>query len=111
MERYRNKKTQNLSFGQKRLIEIGRTILKPHEIMLLDEPVAGVTPPLRTKIANLLKKLRKQGETIVLIEHDMQFTLNIADKVIVMDEGKVIAEGTPKQIQKNKKVLEAYLGD
>jgi ABC-type branched-subunit amino acid transport system ATPase component len=100
-----------LSFGQKRLVEIARAIIKPHELLMLDEPVAGVTPPLRKTIANLLLKLKKEGETILLIEHDMNFTLGIADRVIVLDNGKVIADGTPKQIKKNKKVLEAYLGE
>lgn len=108
MERYVNRKADELSYGQKRLIELGRTILNPHKLLMLDEPVAGVTPPLRKKIAELLKSL--ENETVLLIEHDMQFTLNVADKVIVMDEGKVIAEGTPAQIKRNKKVLEAYLG-
>ena len=100
-----------LSFGQKRLVEITRAILKPHKILMLDEPVAGVTPQLRDKIADLLSSLKKKGETILLIEHDMNFTLGIADTVIVLDEGKIIASGTPKEIKKNKKVLEAYLGD
>lgn len=100
-----------LSFGQKRLVEITRAILKPHKILLLDEPVAGVTPALRGKIADLLLSLKKKGETILLIEHDMNFTLGIADEVIVLDEGKVIASGVPRKIKKNKKVLKAYLGD
>jgi ABC-type branched-subunit amino acid transport system ATPase component len=100
-----------LSFGQKRLVEITRAILKPHKLLMLDEPVAGVTPALRDKIADLLVSLKKKGETILLIEHDMNFTLGIADEVIVLDEGKIIAKGTPKEIKKNKKVLEAYLGD
>jgi branched-chain amino acid transport system ATP-binding protein len=99
-----------LSFGQKRLVEITRAILKPHKLLMLDEPVAGVTPALRDKIADLLLSLKKKGETILLIEHDMNFTLGIADEVIVLDEGKIIASGTPKEIKKNKKVLEAYLG-
>ena len=79
--------------------------------MLLDEPVAGVNPKLREQIKTILKKLNKQGETIVLIEHDMNFVMNLASKIFVLDQGKVIASGKPKQIQNNKKVLEAYLGD
>ena len=100
-----------LSFGQKRLVEIARAIVKPHELLMLDEPVAGVTPPLRKTIATLLLKLKKEGETVLLIEHDMTFTLGIADRVIVLDNGKVIADDNPKKIKKNKKVLEAYLGE
>jgi len=100
-----------LSFGQKRLIEIVRTILNPHKLLMLDEPVAGVNPRLRKYISEILLDLKKQGTTILLIEHDMNFALGLADEVIVMDEGKVIAKGTPNKIRNNKKVLEAYLGD
>jgi len=108
---FMNKSAKDLSFGQKRLAEIARAILKPHKFLMLDEPVAGVTPPLRKDIAELLLKLKSNGETILLIEHDMTFTLGVSDQVVVMDSGKVIAEGTPKEIKTNPKVLEAYLGD
>ncbi|MFH1500789.1 MAG: ABC transporter ATP-binding protein [archaeon] len=111
MERFLNRTSRELSFGQKRLVEIGRAMLKPHKLLILDEPVAGVTPSLRDEIARILKELRKQGETIMLIEHDMNFTLKIADEVVVLDEGKVIVEDKPSRIRTNKKVLEAYLGD
>jgi len=111
MEHFSNKLGRELSFGQKRLVEIARTILNPHKLLMLDEPVAGVNPKLRKKISEILFDLKKKGSTILLIEHDMNFALNIADEVIVMDEGKVIAKGTPNQIKNNKKVLEAYLGD
>lgn len=111
IQKLENHQGRELSFGQKRLLELARAMLKPHKLLMLDEPVAGVNPKLRKEIAEILKKLRKNGETVLLIEHDMNFTLGLADKVIVMDEGKVIAEGKPTQIRKNKKVLEAYLGD
>jgi branched-chain amino acid transport system ATP-binding protein len=111
IEKKINSKGEELSFGQKRLVEIARALVKPHDLLMLDEPVAGVTPPLRKVIASLLKKLKKKGETILLIEHDMNFTLGIADRVIVLDNGKIIADDSPKKIKKNKKVLEAYLGE
>jgi len=111
MSDFENKKASELSYGQKRLIELIRAILNPNKILLLDEPVAGVTPRLRKEISKLLIKMKSEGDTILLIEHDMNFALNLADNVIVMDEGKVIAEGKPEKIKNNKKVLEAYLGE
>lgn len=111
MERFAETLARDLSYGQKRLIEIMRTIVHPHKLLMLDEPVAGVNPKLRKEIAKILRKLKKQGTTILLIEHDMNFALTLADEVIVMDEGRIIARGTPKEIKENKKVLEAYLGE
>jgi branched-chain amino acid transport system ATP-binding protein/neutral amino acid transport system ATP-binding protein len=111
MEEFENNLARNLSYGQKRLLELARTILNPHILLMLDEPVSGVNPALRNEIADILKKLKENGETIFLIEHDMNFTLKISDEVIVMDEGKVIAEGRPEEIKNNPKVLEAYLGE
>lgn len=100
-----------LSFGQKRLVELARTILNPHTLLMLDEPVAGVNPKIRSSIASLLIKLKNNGETILLIEHDMIFTLGLADVIIVLDAGKVIATGKPNEIKSNKLVLDAYLGN
>lgn len=105
-----SKRASDLSFGQKRLVELARTMLNPHQLLILDEPVAGVNPKLRQNIAKLLLKLKKRGETILLIEHDMVFTLELADDIVVLDAGKVITTGTPKKIRNNKLVLEAYLG-
>ena len=111
LEKYENTLARDLSYGQKRLIELLRTILNPHQFLILDEPVAGVNPKLREKIIEILLKLKENGETILLIEHDMNFTLNIADDVVVMQKGKVIVQGNPDQIRNNPMVLEAYLGE
>ena len=102
----------DLSYGQRKLLDLAVAIAKPHKILMLDEPVAGINPKLREEIKKILKNLnKKQKETILLIEHDMNFVMDLADYVYVLDEGRVIASGTPKQIQRNKKVLEAYLGE
>jgi len=111
MEKFEDNLARNLSYGQKRLIELSRAILNPHKLLMLDEPVAGVNPRLREKITEILLKLKEEGETILLIEHDMNFTLNISTWVIVMEKGIVITEGTPQEIKINPKVLGAYLGD
>ncbi len=111
LKSFENTIARDLSYGQKRLIELIRTILNPHKFLMLDEPVAGVAPELREKIAEILLKLKSQGETILLIEHDMGFTLGIADEVIVMEKGKVIAQGKPDEIKNDPEVLEAYLGE
>ena len=103
-------KAKNLSYGQSKLLNLAMNIAKNHEILLLDEPVAGVNPRLRKKIGNILLDLKKQGETILLIEHDMNFVINLSDLIIVMDEGKIILQGDRKKILSNEKVLKAYLG-
>ncbi len=111
MQDFEDYLARDLSFGQKRLVELARAILNPHKFLMLDEPVAGVNPKLRQDIAKILLQLKNRGETILLIEHDMGFTLEISDTVIVLDQGKVIAQGTPEQIKNNPQVLEAYLGE
>jgi len=99
-----------LSYGQQRLLEIARALLMPHKLLMLDEPTAGVNPKIRHELKSILKNLRKEGKTVFLIEHDMDFVMDISDVVIVLNEGKVLKIGKPKDVVKDKKVLEAYLG-
>lgn len=99
-----------LSFGQRKLLDLAIALTRKHSFLLLDEPVAGVHPNLRKKIRDILIQLKKEGESILLIEHDMNFIMDLADYVYVLDQGKVIAKGKPKEIRRNKKVLDAYLG-
>jgi ABC-type branched-subunit amino acid transport system ATPase component len=111
LERHLHHLAREFSYGQRKLIELVRAVINPHKLLMLDEPVAGVTPQLRNKIIEILLELKEKGETILLIEHDMYFTFNVADRIIVLDKGKPIAEGTPDEIKDNPKVLEAYLGE
>lgn len=101
----------NLSGGQKKLLELGRTLMAEPELILLDEPGAGVNPTLLNKIAENILKLKEKGKTILLIEHNMDLIMNICDRVIVMNDGKHLVEGTPAEIKTNPQVLEAYLGE
>ena len=101
----------DLSYGQRKLLDLAIAIASPHKLLMLDEPVAGVNPKLREAIKKIIRELNQKGETILVIEHDMNFVMDLADYVFVLDAGKLIAEGKPKMIQKNKKVLSAYLGE
>ena len=100
----------NVSYGQQKLLEIARALISEPELVLLDEPAAGVNPTMLKQITALLQKLKEQGKTILLVEHDMEFVMGICDILIVLDYGKEIAVGTPMEIRKNPRVLEAYLG-
>jgi len=99
-----------LSYGQKRLLELARALMMDYSLLMLDEPTAGVNPAVREQLKKLLRKLRQQGKTILLIEHDMDFVMNLSDEVIVLDSGTKLTAGKPELVRKDKKVLEAYLG-
>jgi len=106
----RNEYAGNLSGGQKKLLSLGRILLSDPKLIMLDEPTAGVNPTLIKDLMVAVKNLRdKKGKTILLVEHNMKVISQICDKVIVLDFGRKIAEGTPREIQNNERVLEAYL--
>ena len=106
----RNEYAGNLSGGQKKLLSLGRILMSDPILLLLDEPTAGVNPTLIRDLIVAITNLRaEKGQTILLVEHNMKVISEICDRVIVLDFGKKIAEGTPEEIQKNEKVLEAYL--
>ena len=99
-----------LSYGQRKLLQIVMALSMKHRLILLDEPVAGVNNIIQNRIENILLNLKKAGETILLIEHDIEFIRNLADYVIVLDAGVVLTQGEPKAVLNDKRVLEAYLG-
>ncbi|WP_312911633.1 ABC transporter ATP-binding protein [Natronosalvus caseinilyticus] len=100
----------DLSGGQMKLVELARAMLAEPEILLLDEPVAGVNPTLANKLAVQIERLNEQGITFLIIEHDMEFIMNLADPIIVLDQGSVLTEGRPDEIRANDRVIDAYLG-
>ncbi|EMA59260.1 ABC transporter ATP-binding protein [Halorubrum lipolyticum] len=101
----------NLSGGQRKLLEMARALMTDPEVVLLDEPLAGVNPTLEEKLLDRIHRLREDGYTFLLVEHDMDVIMNNCEHVIVMHQGSVLAEGTGDEIRNNEQVIEAYLGE
>ena len=99
-----------LSGGQRKLLEMARALMVEPEMVMLDEPMAGVNPALKQSLLEHIKELRNEGKTVLFVEHDMDMVHEISDWVVVMSQGEVIAEGTPASVMKNEHVIEAYLG-
>ncbi len=99
-----------LSGGQRKLVEMARALMTEPELVMLDEPMAGVNPALTQSLLGHVKQLRAEGRTVIFVEHDMDVVRDISDWVVVMAEGKIIAEGTPDAIAANQAVVDAYLG-
>ena len=106
-----NNSAQNLSYGAQRRLEIARALSTEPALLLLDEPAAGMNPQETQELVELINRIRDQGYSILLIEHDMKLVMTLSNRIYVMDYGKKIAQGTPEEIQSNPEVIKAYLGE
>lgn len=107
---YANAPAEILSYGQRKLLAIAASIMARPKLVMLDEPVAGVNPTMISRIEAVIERLKGEGVTLLIIEHNMEFVMRTAQRVLVLDAGRLIADGAPDEIRQNSAVLDAYLG-
>jgi branched-chain amino acid transport system ATP-binding protein len=107
---FRDRPAGELSYGQRKLLSIAVALMPKPALVLLDEPTAAVNPTAILAIRDLLRELHAEGQTILLVEHNMEFVMDLSQKVVVLDAGRKIAEGKPDEVRRDARVLEAYLG-
>jgi ABC-type branched-subunit amino acid transport system ATPase component len=111
LSRFEQELAKNLAYGEQRRLEIARALATHPKLLLLDEPAAGMNPQEKNDLMDQIRRLRDDfGLTILLIEHDMKVVMGICERILVLDYGQVIAEGAPREIRENPRVIEAYLG-
>jgi branched-chain amino acid transport system permease protein len=111
MERFTEQKAAALSYGQQKLVELAQVLMLDPKLILLDEPAGGINPTLIERMSEMIRVLNRQGTTFLIVEHNMPFVLGLCDPVLVLARGTCICEGTPKHVQNDARVLDAYLGE
>ena len=111
MSEKKHELAMNLSYGQRKLLEIGRAMAMDSNIILFDEPYAGLFKEMVKRVSEIIKEIRNEGKTIILVEHNMEIIRDLCDTIVVLDAGELLAQGKPEVILKQKNVMEAYLGE
>jgi ABC-type branched-subunit amino acid transport system ATPase component/ABC-type branched-subunit amino acid transport system permease subunit len=111
MHEFRDRPAAALSFGQRKLVELAQVLMLDPKLIMLDEPAGGINPTLVARMSDMIRELNRQGKTFLIVEHNMPLVLGLCDPVLVLAQGSCISEGTPAEIQRDERVLDAYLGE